>query len=337
MSGSTLPYRLRPHKAVDRRLFIELLARCERWKTLEKHAYVSMASYTMEDQKLIHRLLGIQRLLAFDFDQEIVRRQHFNRPIGDAKCIHSTANDLTADIDSALVNAGITDHAGYVVWLDYTNPNDIGEQLREFEQLAAQFAPSDIVRVTVNAHYDWWAGRLNPAQPRTVEQRQQRAFTKLQTSIGDFLPHDLTSADLSEEGLAKTLARAFGMVADRAVPAHGGRTLVPLSIVRYADGMQMLSMTAMVCATEEIDGMREKLGMNTWPFHSMDWTDVKFLAVPDLTVRERLYLEQHIEEDDAAIAQGLGFNLDDVTEMDGFLSNFRGYYRHYPALSPVEL
>ena len=337
MSGATLPYRLRPHKAVDRRLFIDLLARCERWQTLENHAYVSMASYTMEDQKLVHRLIGIRHLFAFDMDENVVNRQLFNRPIGDAKCVALDAQELTADIAKALNDANITEHEGYVIWLDYTDPKSIGEQLREFSQLLPQLAPGDVVRVTVNADYNALAGRKHPDQPQTRERRQEKALIKLRERIGDYLPDDVNSSDLDEHGLAVLLSRAFGRVADGSIPALGNRTMLPLSIVRYADGLQMLSMTATVCLTDDIPAIRRKLGLETWPFSSADWTDVKFLAVPDLTVRERLYLEQHIFDENDKLLEGLGFDLDEVTQMPGFVENFRSYYRHYPALSPVEL
>ena len=75
MSGASLPYHLRPHKSVDRRLFLDLLMRLERWRPLVDYAYISMGAYPLEDHKLVHRHLGIDKLIAFDNDEKIVARQ----------------------------------------------------------------------------------------------------------------------------------------------------------------------------------------------------------------------------------------------------------------------
>lgn len=341
MTAEALPYRLRPHKAVDRRLFLDLLSRWERWQPLDRHVYVSMAGYTMEDQKLVHRLVGIDRLLAFDRNSDIVDRQMFNRPTHEARCVVASADEITADIDLAVRSAGIDDASGYVVWLDYTSPAQIGEQLREFRTLAAQLAPGDIVRVTVNAAPQSW-GRQRRDDDRVEGQELRevlrgRIYEMLRTRLGDALAPEIEPNMLDDEGLASALARAFGISANRAVRPTSGRRLVPLSIVRYADGLQMLSITAALVEDANIGAMRERLGLDAWPFSVSEWSDVRFIAVPDLTIRERLYLERNTHRTSAEIAEDVGFDFDGTTGMPDFLENYRSYYRHYPALSPVEL
>jgi hypothetical protein len=338
MSGAALPYRLRPNKAVDRRLFVDLLLRCERYRDLIDHAYVSMAAYALEDQKLVHRLLGVRRLLAFDMDAAIVARQYWNRPIDACKCIQFTSGEFVADIDAALQKSGIEDAEGYIVWLDYTAPKDISTQIREFQTLCTQFRHGDIVRVTVNAEYGYWTGpNRKDGKPIPATTLQQCAFERLQEKLGDFFPDNVAAKDMSSSGIATTIARAFHKAADKAVPATTGDVIEPLAVTRYADGQQMLSMTAMRVNFAERATMRAKIGLDEWPFASSGWADVKYLAVADLTIRERLFLERNANKTSAAINTAVGFDFDAVTEMPGFLENFREYYRHYPALTPVEL
>ena len=147
----------------------------------------------------------------------------------------------------------------------------------------------------------------------------------------------IVAEGLSEEGLAKVLAAAFGKAADKAVPAATGLNIEPLCVTRYKDGQQMLSMTAMAIDPSDRAVVREKMDLDDWPFASKNWTDVQFLAVPDLTVRERLYLERNAQLTRAAIKEEVGFDFDAVTEMAGFTENFRRYYRMYPVLTPIEL
>ena len=340
MSGAGLPYRLRPHKAVDRRLFLELLTRWERWQPLHRHAYVSMAGYTMEDQKLVHRVVGIDRLLAFDMDANIVGRQLFNRPTEEAKCIVATADEITADIDQSVLSAGIEDAAGYVVWLDYTSPRQIRNQINEFTSLASQLSAGDIVRVTVNAApQSWGAGQEDRRPGQAVPSREERRASiheMLRSRLGDLLPADVLAESLDDEGLAVALARSFGIAGHRAVNA-GSLRLEPLSIVRYADGLQMLSITAGLVEAGNEGEMRERLSLAEWPFAVENWQRAHLIVVPDLTIRERLYLERHTHRTTAEIGADVGFNFDQASQAVGFLENYRSYYRHYPVLSPIEL
>ena len=61
MSGSSLPYRLRPNKAVDRELFLSLLMRLTPKLGLEKYHYVGLGGPFLEDFRLLHSRIGIGR------------------------------------------------------------------------------------------------------------------------------------------------------------------------------------------------------------------------------------------------------------------------------------
>lgn len=339
MSGETVPYRLRPHKAVDRRLFLALLSRCERWVDLNDHVYASMGAYSLEDHKLVHRMLGVRRLLTFDMLPAVVARQKFNRPADGCRCVCLTSGQFTADVSSSVESAGIADAEGFVVWLDYTSPKEIPVQLREFQKLVAQFAPGDIVRVTVNAEFDYWAGpkKRRDGSPIPLPEKQATALKHLIDKLGEYMPNGIKAEQLDAEGTARVLSAAFGIAANKGVPARDGNLLEPISITRYADGQQMLSMTSIVVPRDDRDRMRKQMALKDWPFASTGWQDVKSLIVPDLTVRERLYLEQNARKTGAHIEKAVGFDFDEVTGMPGFIENFKQYYRHYPALTPVEL
>ena len=102
MSGASTPYHLRPHKSVDRRLFLDLLVRFERWRPLAEYVYVSMGAYPLEDHKLVHRHLGITRLVAFDFEEKIVARQNFNKPVDSCFCLHMKSWEIISNLDRVL-------------------------------------------------------------------------------------------------------------------------------------------------------------------------------------------------------------------------------------------
>jgi len=338
MTAASVPYHLRPHKAVDRRLFLDLLNRCERWRPLSRDAYLSMGAYPLEDHKLIHRMLGISRLIAFDNDENVVARQRFNRPVETCRCFKRKSGELIEELDQILAEAECADAEGLIFWLDYTSPSQLGEQIREFQTLLDKLSAGDIVRVTVNAHLPTLGDAKAPdGTHRTADTLHELRFEKLKERIGDFLPSDAKASDMTPERLALLISQAFGKAAAIALPVTGADVFAPLSIVRYSDGQQMLSMTGMVVHRTKITEMRNRLDLSNWPFASPDWKTVHGLSVPDLTLRERLYLERVVATANYdGVAQVLGFSFGKDVEMTNFLQNYKDFYRFYPALLSAE-
>lgn len=339
MTASDIPYHLRPHKAVDRRLFLDLLARFERWRPLVNFAYVSMGAYPLEDHKQIHRHLGITRLISFDLDPNIVERQKFNRPVGSCVCLCKKSEDVVDKFDDILREANASDATGVIVWLDYTDPKKIGEQIREFQTLLDKLRENDIVRVTVNASpTSLGSSTRSDGSHLDRQELHEKRFGEIERRIKEYLPSDAGPDDMDKDRLPVLLARAFGRAASEALPLRGPTTFEPLSLIRYADGQQMLSMTGVISARDRRDEMRAKVGVAHWPFGAVDWSDVHKLTVPDLTFRERLFLEQKIAV--AApneIAAGLGFEFGRDIEISEFISDYSKFYRFYPSLLAAEV
>ena len=337
MSGASLPYHLRPHKAVDRRIFIDLLSRIERWRPLTDYVYLSMGAYPLEDHKLIHRVLGIKRLIAFDMEGAVVARQKFNRPVISCQCIEKTSGEVVSEIDKILENCGFTGPDGVIVWLDYTDPKKLGEQIRECESLLDRLSTGDVVRVTVNAHprelIDSPSEKL-----KTAEEKRDKQFQGLQNRIKEFMPSWATADDMTADNLPRVISESFAAAALKAFPVTSKRTFRPLSIVRYADASQMLSITGVIADRTDEGQMLSQLGMEKWPFSSDTWSIIHKLVVPDLTLRERLFLEREVvAAAPEAIIEGLGFDDAGGISVADFIDNYRNYYRFYPSLLTAEL
>jgi hypothetical protein len=338
MSGQALPYHLRPHKTVDRRLFLDLLSRFERWIPLDGYAYVSMGAYPLEDHKLVHRLLGLSKLIAFDMESDVVARQRFNRPIDGCCCLQYKSGELIANLDQVLSECDCSEATGLIVWLDYTNPKQIGHQIREFQALLDKLKPGDIVRVTVNAHpADLIDQPLTRTKPLPVTERMEQQYQNLKSRIGEFLPSDASPEKMTSEDLPLVLSESFGSAALKSLPVSGDTTFCPLSVVRYADGQQMLSMTGTVVRKNELELMLNRLNILSWPFGSASWKKIHQLVVPALTARERLFLERGITARPAAeLIKELGFTQAGDVDIEDFLASFRNYYRFYPTILAAE-
>lgn len=337
MSGASIPYHLRPHKAVDRRLFIDLLGRLERWRPLTNHVYLSMGAYPLEDHKLIHRILGITRLVAFDKEQSIVARQIFNKPIENCHCIERTSSQVVDKLDHVLDECGFGQPDGVIIWLDYTDPKKLGEQIREFQTILDRLSDGDVVRVTVNAHPHELIEKPSP-KLTSAEEKRASQFKALEGRIKEFLPSWATADHMTAEELPRVIAESFAAAAIKALPVTGALTFRPLSLVRYADGVQMLSITGVIAKRTGEDEMLSRLGMDTWPFGSDTWSTIHRLVVPDLTTRERLFLEREVISKSAAeIVTALGFDQASGIAVSDFIDTYKKYYRFYPTLLAAEL
>src|SRR5438128_1087470 len=81
MSGATLPYHLRPNKAVDRLLFVDLLARLDSAVSIaDNYEYVGLGGFTMEEFRMIHERFYELPLKSLEENRQVERRARFNAP-----------------------------------------------------------------------------------------------------------------------------------------------------------------------------------------------------------------------------------------------------------------
>lgn len=232
----------------------------------------------------------------------------------------------------------IDDAAGVIVWLDYTDPNEIQHQIREFQDLIDKLRVGDIVRVTVNAHFSEYADPVPKGQPQPKKtEKQQKTFQKLQSKIGDYLPSDASAADMTPPGLTLLLSRSFGSAVHKAFQPTSANTFKPLSVTRYADGLQMLTMTGAVIKKTEEQALTSALDLKQWPFASKDWSTIHHLVVPALTLRERLFLEREVGGRPGRIGKKLRFFSTADVSIKDFLKSYKDYYRFYPTLLSADV
>lgn len=279
-SGATIPYHLRTAKMVDRSLFIELLRRFERVIRLDGYVYASMGGYPMADHHRIHRVLGLRRLFCFDENAQTVRRQKFNKPIRECQCVELTTTEFVEDPQRAYYEAGIRDHAGQIIWLDYTRPSDIGQHIKEFVNLLSWCKHGDIIRITLNGNEKALKGGT-PGLSKS--QTMTKRFEWLQGEVGQYLPEDAKALDLTEQGFPKLLARVLRAAAADAI---GDEVARPLSLVRYADGQQMFAATIVIDDPEANTPL--DLGkLKDWSLLSRTWSEIHPLRIAALTPPER--------------------------------------------------
>lgn len=315
-AGSSLPYRLRPNKAVDRELFLSLLMRLAPKLALETYHYVGLGGPFLEDFRLIHGRLGIAKMTCIETEEQVHKRQLFNRPIASIECVHKSLEDYLdeTNLDSPTI-----------IWFDYTEPKGITSQIERFARTIGTVPIGSVLRITLNANPSSLGrpdGNLSEAE--LMEWRLQ-AF---QRRLGALFPNGLIADGMKQENFGKSLLHALKLAVEKEVLSFRDRRIVWALATHYADGQAMVTVALVVCRND--DKTIEEV-VNAWEFHAT--TDAPHrVDLPALSTLERLTMESN---DDAQAK--MGFELPPSNMGENPFDVFKKFYRIYPHFSRVEL
>ena len=322
MSGCSLPYHLRTNKAIDRKIFFDILGHLSSFlpNKIQKYKYFSMGGPMLEDHHLLHHELGMTKLYSIERDEAALSRQQYNKPFG---CISCTGSSTREFINNFNENDPV------IVWLDYTDTK-WSAQFSECADLLNNFKEFDILKVTFNA---------NPEVLKKGTEKSQLSVFKNKAN------HPLLSENLIENdvqtmrGFAKTILDVFKSISED-VLSGDGLFFYPLIQFRYIDNRhQMLTVAGMVLSEDDPfpEKMLHNLQLIQWPYLYTKWGDIQEINVPDLTLKERQVLNQLLPMDPSDIQlDELPFkfhkNDERATKM---VENYVKYYRYIPNFQRV--
>lgn len=315
-AGSSLPYRLRPNKAVDRELFLSLLTRLAPKLALENYHYVGLGGPFLEDFRLIHGRLGIARMTCIETEEQVHKRQLFNRPVASIECVHKSLEDYLdeTDFDSPAV-----------IWFDYTDPNEIITQIERFSRTVGTTPIGSILRITLNANP---SSLGKPAGNLSEEELWTWRLEKFKERLGALFPSGLAASGMTTKTFGLSLLRALKLAVEKEVLSFRDRRIVWALATHYADGQAMVTAALVVCQNN--DKTIEE-SVKAWEFHAT--TDAPHrVDLPALSTLERLTMES---TDDAQTK--MGFELPKSNMGENPFEVFKKFYRIYPHFSRVEL
>lgn len=329
-SGYSLPYRLRPNKAVDRELFLSLLARLAPKLNIEKYHYVGLGGPFLEDFRLVHARLGIAKMTCVETEQQVHKRQVFNRPVACVECVHTTLENFLDETDL---------ETPAIIWFDYTEPKGITTQMERFARTIGTVALGSVLRVTLNAN----PASLGTPDPKDLsvevdgEASEDRAvkptiqdwrLARFKERLGSLFPSGLGPDGMTFKKYGPSLLRALKLAVDNEALSFRDRQIVWAFATHYADGQAMITAALIVAPSGDVE--LEDL-VKSWEFFT-PIDEPHRLDLPALSTLERLTMESN---DDAKAK--LGFALP-TSEMgvDPF-EVFKRFYRIYPHFSRVEL
>ncbi|MBE5527502.1 hypothetical protein A9J41_01035 [Laribacter hongkongensis] len=314
--GSSLPYRLRPNKAVDRELFLSLLTRLAPQLGLDKYHYIGLGGPFLEDFRLVHGRLGIAKMTCIETEEEVHKRQLFNRPVASIECVHKRLEDY---IDETYFDDPV------IIWFDFTEPRHITTQIERFASTIGSVPIGSVLRVTLNANPSS-LGR--PEGNLSEEQLMEWRLQAFQRRLGSIFPSGLAAHGMKQENFGNSLLRALRLAVEKEVGNFQDRRIVWALATHYADGQAMV--TATVVISEQDDTTIEAL-VKGWEFYST--TDAPHrIDLPALSTLERLTMESDLDAE-----AKMGFDLPKSNMGENPFEVFKKFYRIYPHFSRVEL
>lgn len=320
MSGATIAYHLRPNKAIERQLFVELLTRLEDGlpQKLQDYSYYGFGGAYMEDFRLSQRHLGLTRMFSIEEIPNAIARQRFNRP---ANCIRFKKLNSKKFVET------FNSDTPTIVWLDYTRPS-WREQFVEVETLARALPQNSILKITLAANP---SALGNPPPGENIDQHVFR-LDAIQAMFGELVPNDAKADDLKTKDFPRLLARIFRASVSQVFGALSAKECRPLALYTYSDSTPMLTVTMLVGKKTSNRKTFENSRLKDWKFTSDDWDDLVSINTPDLTLKERIFIESLLPKCDAAkIQKRLGYHIaDNAPASLEALKNYIEFHRQLP-------
>jgi hypothetical protein len=331
MSGT--PYQLRPNKAVDRYLLLDTLRHLKDDINLDlsRYTYYSMGGPFLEDLKLLHFHHPEIKLVSIESDKNIYRRQGFHRF---ASKIRLTRKSVYKFLES------YQGRGKKIVWLDYEDVKPV--RFQEFGRLLSASAENNILKITLCAKIEGNPyENCDSTQDKESEAEKELKLEFLRSfedKYSTLLPPraQWSSSDLRKNTLPSLLQKMIRLAAEQAL---GGKSKVfqPLCSAWYSEPTPILTVTGIIRSSNDgTDFSRLK----SWKFNSLGWQHPKRIAVPNLSLKERLFLEKFLpctEDSGEYLAKKLKHLVDRPNLNVDALAQYADYYRYYPTFTKVAL
>jgi hypothetical protein len=273
-SFSRIDYRLRPAKAVERRMMAEAFLRLRHFASVESYRYVGLGSVYFSDFSLFHAICGFESMVSIEDEDDptIQARFKFNVPLGKIDLRFGHSNTVLPALEWDLQT---------VVWLDYDGYLN-KRVLTDIAYLATKLVSGSLLAVTVNADLrDAESGRKKRLQVLTERLGSTGKIPAAITGAGEIRPEQ--AYEIYREVLLQELVDALN---DRNAGRPAGQKFSAEQIFffKYRDGAPMLTLGWVIFH----EGQRPTF--NHCAFQSLSFCrtghDPSVIAVPLLTNAE---------------------------------------------------
>jgi hypothetical protein len=227
-----------------------------------------MGSIYFIDFILMHRLLGINRMLSVEYSTNVQKRVEFNKPFASVETKIAPIGDVIPTLSKDL---------RHILWLDYDSV--IQNSHLEDVSLAATFlTPGSVVVVTVDTE----PGSLG----------DPTAWLEHFGAVGgDYFESTLKKKDFAGSQLPRRNIELIEKALQSGLAGRSGIQFIPIFNFVYSDGHRMLTVGGMIGGSRERRRLQSS-GLADTDYFRGNWkADPCFINVPKLTRKERQHLD----------------------------------------------
>ena len=362
------PYQLRPNKAIDRFLLVDLLRHLP-LEERKQYEYIGMGGPFLEDFKIMHHYFPEMKLTSIESNLHTFKRQKFNRSFKDIKLVHKEIKQYFENFDGF--------RKPLVVWFDGTSFKK--ETIQIIHTILRKLPLNSIFKITARVsfdtepHFEQFASDASEAiqiylkQNSALTKKKQSGMTndissvlsrlakqkdetiRLMQSLQDFLPEGYEELLYDLPSRAKLYFRVLQKVVESVYPRTGNTVFHLLSSHYYSDGTTMISLTGILVRRQEVQNIKKL-------FHSFkdqgDRLDGPVqIDSPILSVKERMKLDPLLpmcatksvggrskKTIGCRLRQELGYLIDNSKKTtESKLEFYNSYQQYSPFFSRVQL
>ena len=304
-------FRLRPAKAIQRKMIVEVCGRMSAFSNILGFRYVGLGSPFFNDFTMLHRRYGLKNLICLEREVQHKDRFLFNRPFD---CIRMEWGDSN-DVLPTLPWTGIPT----IIWMDYDDPiSDC--MLADIRTIFSQIETGSLAVLPFKQQENSFGGKeLSPLED-------------FQEQMREFVPIDVTDRDMRGKAFQGLVRRVIDNEIRRvleqrnaATPAQNRVLYKQLFNVIYADDVRMTTIGGVIYRADQVQRL------TTCEFGDFEFVrcgeDPLEIKVPSLTHREQWKLDTRLPSGQPT----LGFLA------PGDISEYGKIYRYYPSFVESDL
>lgn len=304
-------YHLRPNKAVDRMLLVEVIRILERrGADISAYTYYGFGGPYLEEFRILYEVCPDLPLVSIEDRPETFKRQEFHLPCGLLDLVSSDSKTFINNYDSKDKKS--------IFWLDYTSLTY--GNIADFTNLVTRVANESVVKITLPvAAYQWQDQKKEFERDRFVRQ------------FSAIMPDDTVPYEVPEE--FAYFVQKMIQIATQEVLLKTSRNFQPICSFHYSDNTAMFSLTGIVCPDDDVQRIRDTF--ESWQFANLDWGKPRLIDVPMLSTKERLHLARHLPSSDdniGRVLQGqLGYCIEERPDPSILkMKQYADYHRYFP-------
>lgn len=302
-SSEKINYYIRPAKQVERKLMIEALQCLKKSYDISRYNYVGMGSLYFVDFQMVHKFLGINKMISMEMDEEKIKRYEFNKPYTFIEVIPGLSTQTLPTLNW---------NQQMLIWLDYDSK--ISKSMIEDIQIICQNSRrGNILIVTIDAE----PKRFEDEYPKDHQQRMLSRLDNIKMILHPHYPTDIRPSDLSLKKFPSLLHR---IVTDTIKDTLGIKHFDFFQIfnIVYEDTSQMYTFG---CVFEKDEKKISESCVLDLQYVSPG-ANLKKIKLPILTQKEKIYFDKLIPN--------IQKKLKCFEMSQEKLSNYEEYYKYYP-------